>query len=403
MQGGTVAVVGGSIGGCAAALAAYRGGAERVTVFERTGGRLRDRGVGITVHQDRFEELEAAGYASVRTPCVPLSRRVWTVRDGGSEHGRRLAAHPFPFRAYTWAALWSDLRRRVPQRVVYRSGTTVCGVEPDGDGVTLHFEGGDQERFDVVVGADGYRSVVRDAMFADLAPEYAGYLAWRGTSGAEPAPTSGEAEACTVVFPNGHCMLYPIPAPAGGHRCNWVLYTSPPDRLHPDLRRPTSLPPGRLASELTAYLRACVAEWFPPHWASRVLSTPAENTFIQPLYDLVAPHYAVGRLFLVGDAASVARPHTGGGSVKALQDAVALENAWRSGDAWQDVAAGYGTGRRAVGAEMVALGRRLGRDQVEQTPDWHGIGEAEFDAWWREQHGGSDRRSGFGGHAMNRG
>lgn len=43
MRGGSVAVVGGSIAGCAAALAASRGGAERITVFERADARLRDR------------------------------------------------------------------------------------------------------------------------------------------------------------------------------------------------------------------------------------------------------------------------------------------------------------------------------------------------------------------------
>lgn len=44
MRGGSVAVVGGSIAGCAAALAASRGGAERITVFERADAELRDRG-----------------------------------------------------------------------------------------------------------------------------------------------------------------------------------------------------------------------------------------------------------------------------------------------------------------------------------------------------------------------
>lgn len=44
MRGGSIAVVGGSIAGCAAALAASRGGAGKITVFERADARLRDRG-----------------------------------------------------------------------------------------------------------------------------------------------------------------------------------------------------------------------------------------------------------------------------------------------------------------------------------------------------------------------
>jgi len=105
--GGSVAVVGGSIAGCAAAGALQRAGAAEVTVFERAGGRLRDRGAGISLHSDRFDELEAAGYISARTAHVPLTHRVWRVRDGAAPHGRALATHPFPFRAYTWGALWA--------------------------------------------------------------------------------------------------------------------------------------------------------------------------------------------------------------------------------------------------------------------------------------------------------
>jgi 2-polyprenyl-6-methoxyphenol hydroxylase-like FAD-dependent oxidoreductase len=400
MQGGTVAVVGGSIGGCAAALALRRGGARDVTVFERADGRLRDRGVGVTLHEDRFAELEPAGYVPAGTECVALSRRIWTVADGATEEGRVLATHRFPFRAYTWGSLWAGLRRRVPDSVDYRSGEAVSAVEPDADGVTVRLAGGRRRRFDAVVGADGYRSVVRRALFCDLSPTYAGYLAWRGTSDVDPGPAVHGDAACTVVFPGGHCMLYRVPDPAGGHRLNWVLYTTPPDRLLPDLRQPTSLPPGRSTSALTAHLRELVAGHFPPYWAACVLRAPAESTFIQPIYDLEVPHYAVDRLLLVGDAATVARPHTGGGSVKALQDAAALEDAWRSGDSLAQTVSHYDAGRRAVGENMVALGRRLGRAQVERPPHWSDMDASDFDAWWQEQHRGSDRHSGFGGHAL---
>ncbi|MFD7863697.1 FAD-dependent monooxygenase [Streptomyces sp. NPDC057682] len=405
MRGGRIAVVGGSIGGCAAALAASRGGAERITVLERADDRLRDRGVGIALHSDRFEELRDAGYVAPEMPWAPLTRRVWSARDGGAEHGRVIGEQPFPFRAYSWGSLWSELRRRVPEGVSYRSGAVVTGVEPDADGVTLRLDGGERERFDIVIGADGYRSVVREAMFPGADATYAGYIGWRGTSSDVAGLPSDGHDAHNIVFPGGHCMIYRIPDGAGGHRLNWVLYTTPPqaEGLHPDLRTPTSLPPGRLNSELTEYLRALVADHFPPYWAARVLRTPAETTFIQPIYDLEVPHYASGRMVLVGDAASVARPHIGGGSVKALQDAHALENAWTAGGSWKEVMDTYDASRGAIGAAMVALARRMGAAQVEHTPDWSAMGQPEFDAWWQDQNNGSDRRSGFGGHSIKAG
>lgn len=96
MRGGSIAVVGGSIAGCAAALAASRGGAGKITVFERADAQLRDRGVGIALQSDRYDELRDAGYVAPEMPWAPLTRRVWTVRDGEARHGRALGEQPFP-------------------------------------------------------------------------------------------------------------------------------------------------------------------------------------------------------------------------------------------------------------------------------------------------------------------
>ncbi|RII13888.1 6-hydroxynicotinate 3-monooxygenase precursor [Streptomyces sp. YIM 130001] len=403
MQGGNVAVVGGSIAGCAVALAAARGGADKVSVLERTTGELRSRGVGIAIQSDRFTELESAGYVHEDMPWRRMNRRDWVVRDGESARGRTIAEQaPFNFRAYNWGSLWNELRRRVPEDIDYRSGTAVTSVEPEADGVVLGLTDGRKERFDIVIGADGYRSLIRDTMFPDLSPGYAGYLGWRGTSpGALTESGSTElSEAATVVgFPGGHCMIYTIPDASGGHRTNWVLYTVPPG----DATDGPQGPPAELTPELTESLRSLVAKHFPPYWAQAVLDTPPDETLMQPIYDLEVPHYATGRLLLAGDAATVVRPHVGGGAVKALQDALVLERAWHSGNTWDEVLAAYERDRTAVGSAMVGLARRLGRHQVERTPDWASMGQPEFDAWWREQNQGSDRNSGFGGHALRRG
>jgi 2-polyprenyl-6-methoxyphenol hydroxylase-like FAD-dependent oxidoreductase len=68
MAGGRVAVIGGSIAGCAAALAAHRTGADEVTIFERSTGGLEDRGVGVVMHSDISRLLENAGYADPERP-----------------------------------------------------------------------------------------------------------------------------------------------------------------------------------------------------------------------------------------------------------------------------------------------------------------------------------------------
>ncbi|MET7637812.1 FAD-dependent monooxygenase [Streptomyces sp. NPDC005438] len=409
MRGGNVAVVGGSVAGCAAALAAARGGAERITVLERASGELRERGVGLGIHQDRFAELESAGYVDDSMPWCPMNQRIWTVRDGDDNLGRAIAVHPMPFRAYSWGSLWSELRKRVPDSVDYRSGVSVSEVkqaDDPQDGVTLQLTDGSEEHFDLVIGADGYRSVVRDTMFPDLRPTYAGYVLIRGVSPDLPqlAP-GGEGPLAgpnlpTVVFPGGHCIMYRIPHPEGGYRVNWAVYTLLPEHLEKQLdpSEPTSVPPGSLTSELAQFGRDLASEHFPPYWTECVQRTPQEQTFVQPIYDMEVPSYTSGRLLLAGDAATVARPHTGGGAVKALQDGLALEEAWKAADSWEELLNTYNSGRVAIGSAMVEVGRRLGAAQVTDTPDWASMDADDLAAWWKA----ANEKVGFGGLSVKR-
>ncbi|MGK5734305.1 FAD binding domain-containing protein, partial [Streptomyces sp. URMC 124] len=225
-----------SIAGCAAALAATRAGAGEVVVYERAAGGLQDRGVGLAVHERRYAELAAAGHLDPAIPWVRLTSRPWIVRDtgSGSRAGRRLGVLPFGFRSYNWGSLWSELRARVPSSVAYESGAVVERVLPGPDGAVLRLAGGREERFDLVVGADGYRSVVRAATRAATVPRYAGYVAWRGVlpEADLPGPAGAWArdEAATVAFPGGHMIVYRIPGPGGsGTGANWVFYCAPGD------------------------------------------------------------------------------------------------------------------------------------------------------------------------------
>ena len=131
-------------------------------------------------------------------------------------------------------------------------------------------------------------------------------------------------------------------------------------------------------------LRQVIAESFPPLWADVVERTPAERISVQPIFDVTAPRYVSGRLALAGDAGATARPHTGSGAVKALEDALALESGCRAATEWAPILAGYDRARAAAGNALTALGRSLGRALVENTPDWSAMSETDLVAWWRE-------------------
>ncbi|WP_329500058.1 FAD-dependent monooxygenase [Kitasatospora herbaricolor] len=413
MLGGTVAVVGGSIAGCAFAAAAARGGARRVVVLERSYGELTDRGVGLCVHDDRYDELAAAGHLDEGIAWHRLTRRHWLVADG-SALGRLVWDQPFPFRSYHWGLLWRGLRERTPATVEHRLGDPVAGVRntsgaADGPpGAVVRLLSGGEEHFDLVVGADGYRSVVRAAVCPEARPGYAGYVCWRGSFPAGrlaaldhlagPADRAWPAEhAATVCFPGGQCVLYRIPGQEPGRpMVNWVFY-APPPAAGLRLEDPTSIPPGAATEELTAHVALLAERHLPPYWAALIALTPSERTFLQPIYDLDTPRRTSGRLLLAGDAATVVRPHNTSGAAKAIQDAVAFEDAWRRAASWEELIAAYERDRGEAGRALVTLGRRLGRAQVEQAPDWTTMDPVRTAAWWDEQLAGT---AGFGGHAF---
>jgi 2-polyprenyl-6-methoxyphenol hydroxylase-like FAD-dependent oxidoreductase len=406
VRGQRVAVVGGSIAGCAAARALHRAGAGEVVVLERASGRLQDRGVGLAIHNERYAELEAAGYLDADMPWVALARRPWVVRDGARRAGREIASLPFPYRSYSWGSLWQELRRRLPDAVDYRSGAAVAAVTYGADGAAVTLADGTEERFDLVVGADGHRSAVRAAMLppGSTSPAWGGYLAWRGTLAAEQLPDLAEAfpedTATTVAFPGGHMIAYRIPSTPGsdgGIQVNWVFYATPPAHLAEQLADPDVTPSAELIHELTGYQHSLVDRHFPGYWQDVVYGTPKETRLLQPIHDVAAPRYARGRLVLVGDAAAIARPHTGSGALKALQDATVLGRALEETDAVPGALAAYDAERAPVGRAILELGRSLGRAHVVDTPDWAALDQRSFDTWWQANSG-----AGVGGKPLGR-
>lgn len=384
VEGSRVGIVGGSIAGCAAAIALGRAGCE-VTVFERSGSELSDRGVGIGILGEAQEELIADGYLDADTLARQTVERVWMVRDEDSPTGRVAWRQPWAMVVANWGMLWRSLRVRLGDGE-YRQAASVGEVERDGDGVVVVLADGSRERFDVVVGADGYRSSVRNLVDVHAKPVYAGYSLWRGTYPEErlpgPVPSVLDGDITTVCFPGGHAIVYLIPAPApGGRIVNWAAYHSVPGTIRFD--EPTSFPPGAVPEGLLAELEKLVARSFPPYWAEVVRRTGRESVSLQPIYDTSVARYAQGRMLLAGDAGVVARPHTGAGAVKALQDALALERLCGTCGSWDEVLAGYDGLRCEAANGLVELGQRLGRAQVERTPAWHDMTEHDFRDWVR--------------------
>jgi 2-polyprenyl-6-methoxyphenol hydroxylase-like FAD-dependent oxidoreductase len=339
-EGGRVIVAGGSIAGLFAGALLHRRGFA-VDVYERSGETLASRGAGIVPHPELFDALAQAGAALDGNIGVPVVGRITLNRDGTVS-----GEHALSQVMMSWDRLYRMLREAVPDER-HHAGSAIESFEQDPDGVTVRFADGRRERAKWLIGADGIRSTIRRQLLPDLEPAYAGYVTWRGLI--EERLMSAEARALlgdrlAFCLPAGEQMLgYPVPgadeAIAPGRRRYNVVWYRPADAAStlPRLltgrdgrRHDLSIPPGQVAPDAVAGLRADAEALLAPCCAEVVLLT--EQPFIQAIYDLESPRLVFGRVILIGDAGFVARPHAGMGVTKAGLDALSLAPALAAPD-----------------------------------------------------------------------
>ena len=203
-----VIVAGGSIAGLFAG-ALLRAPGFTVDVFERSGEALASRGAGIVSHPELFDALRAAGVAAPDEVGVEVVGRSCSTATAACSASMRCRRSCCPGTASTACCARSfPTATTTPARPIE-------GFEQDADGVTVHLAGGRRERAAWLLGADGIRSTVRRQLLPDLAPAYAGYVAWRGLldeRAISPAAWAVLGERLMFCLPPGEQMLgYPVP------------------------------------------------------------------------------------------------------------------------------------------------------------------------------------------------
>jgi 2-polyprenyl-6-methoxyphenol hydroxylase-like FAD-dependent oxidoreductase len=268
-----------------------------------------------------------------------------------------------------WDRVFFLLKSAFPD-AQYHRGKELRSIEQRRS-VIASFADGSTAEGEVLIGADGIRSTVRQRYVPELAPRYAGYTAWRGLvneSDFPPALHRELFEEFSFCLPENEQMLgYPVAGPdndllPGHRRYNFVWYRPASEeselpRLLTDGTGRThvlSIPPPLIARDVVAEMREAAARVLAPQF-SAMLSL-CTQPFLQPIYDLEVPQMAFGRVAILGDAAFVARPHIGAGVAKAADDALALADAL-------DGTAGIESGLRAFEAARLPIGRRI----IERT------------------------------------
>jgi 2-polyprenyl-6-methoxyphenol hydroxylase-like FAD-dependent oxidoreductase len=248
--------------------------------------------------------LERAGEAAVveRAEFRTAGGRLmygWSVRDVERQVG-----------APTFGVRRPDLHRVLLDALgegAVRFGETCTGFEQDGEGVKARLASGGEERGDVLIGADGLRSVLRAELPGASEPRYAGYVSWQAI-----------ARVGTDVVPVG---LFRV---MWGRGARFLFYRIGPEEVY--WEGTFAAPPG--IEEPVEQRGQAVLKRF-RGWAAPVetivQATRGMTITRADMYDRPpSKHWGVERVTLIGDAAHAMTNALGQGANQAIEDAVVL-------------------------------------------------------------------------------
>ena len=299
----SVGIIGGGIGGVAAAAALHRFGI-RATVYERAPW-LREAGAGMMLWPNATRVLKTLGLLDAVAARSGANTH-FLVRASCGKVLMNLAVGKFdvPSLCTRRSDLLASFLSALPHEQL-RLGREFTHLKQSGSGVRVYFAGGGVEEHDAMIGADGIHSRVRTQLFGISDPIYRGYTIWRGVA-------NSPSEAIRPGYNSetwGHGKRFGI-LDVGHGRVTWYATANVPkgDGAAPDDRK-------RMLIQL-------FADWHEPiPRLIEVTDTILENG----AYDLAPlPRWTAGRVTLLGDAAHPCTPNLGQGGCMALEDALVI-------------------------------------------------------------------------------
>jgi 2-polyprenyl-6-methoxyphenol hydroxylase-like FAD-dependent oxidoreductase len=341
-------IVGGGVGGLTTGVSLQQGGME-ASVFERETDLAKAQvGGAFTIYSNAMRPLTELGLAD-------------QVRESGSEikrvelrswDGKVYAARTLDPLVQRYGTPSIGISRTNIHRILTAAlspGSLTMGMECVGfmraeDGVRVEFANGATEAGDILIGADGSRSVLRAIEFPDAQREYAGYTVWQGI-GEDFEHERTPEDMLIIWYGRGlRLCLYHV----GRGRPYWAaLYTTPEGGRDPE---------GGSKPVVLDLFRG----WQEP-LESMIESTPdraisrTDNFRGKPL-----DHWGTGRTTLLGDAAHATTIDVGQGACQAIEDAAALRKSLAEHDDPTTALRAYESRRIARTNEVMKVARRVG-------------------------------------------
>ncbi len=389
-----IAIIGGSLSGCMAAILLTRAGHE-VTVFERSKSGLVGRGGGLTTSRKVLDEMKALDLLDTDFPASPFSELKMMKRTAEAPYlGVNPLSKPIDMRCVHWGGLWSNLVKRVPGDI-YRRGRMLTWAVDTGDAVTLTFQDGPTETADLVVFCDGYNSMGRRMMFPDTQVTYRGYIVWRGVLSdsevTDHAPLLDHPRYSYLSMP-GSFVSFVVPSSEGsmipGERTiNWAAYLPvAADELGhyftdtQGMLREGTVPSGAVRPTLDQELKDLMARELPEYYADILAKSTGSQ--LQQIYTNNLDAYGKGRMCLFGDAGMVVQPMTGSGVFKGFSNARDLGATLDGSEDAKAAVVAWSAQQTRVAHKMLALGNQMEDAFIWNTIDLATASTKDCADWW---------------------
>ena len=366
-----VIIAGGGVGGLVTALMLHARGID-CEVFEQADG-IRELGVGINTLPHAIKELADLGLLDRLDAVAIRTYELFYTNRFGQEIWREPrgldAGYDVPqfsiHRGRLQTVIYQAVRARLGESRI-RLNCRLGSFTQDDGGVTAYFfdrTGAHRHtaRGDVLIGADGIHSVVRDKLFPNEGPpRWNGLMLWRGAID-WPAFLTGRS----MIVAGGlaaKLVIYPI---AEGSRpdkrlTNWAVVGRVGDPSMPIPQKQDWSRPGRFEDLMPHVQRFRI-----PYVDARGLIEATNEFWEYPMCDRdPLPRWSHGRVTLLGDAAHPMYPVGSNGASQAILDARCLADRLKDADHPVHALWSYEQTRLPMTAEIVQMNRRGGPEGV---------------------------------------